>query len=116
MYPKKKTPKGKIENQARRGFLVGYDHVDGTKAYRVLSKNEIVISPHVEFLDKIDKGVLMPDVELLQDSTKHKIAEQPDEKGEDVEEEKAENDDDSPVDPQVDDLSDPSYHVTVTCH
>ena len=71
MYPKRKAPNGKLGKQAMKGFLVGYDDVDGTKAYRVLVGRKIIISPDVTFLDRIDKGTLMPDVSRLEDAGKH---------------------------------------------
>ena len=61
---RKQSPNKKIGRQDMKGIMVGYDDMDGTKAYRIYVPNlkKIVITPDVTFMDfKVITGKI-PDV------------------------------------------------------
>ena len=69
MYPKKKTPEGKIGEQSMNGIMVRYDDIDGTKAYRIFvpSIRKIVITSDVTFMDFKTTTEKVPDINILTD-------------------------------------------------
>ena len=69
MYPKGKAPSKKLGKQAMKGIMVGYDDVEGTKAYRIYVPDlkKIVITPDVTFMDFKASTGKVPDVTTLTD-------------------------------------------------
>ena len=65
----------KIGKQAMKGIMVGYDDMDGTKAYRIYVPNlkKIVITPDVTFMDFKATTGKIPDVSTLTDQLYNKL-------------------------------------------
>ena len=64
MYPKKKAPNKKLGAQGVEGIFVGYDDVNGTKAYRIFvpERRKVIITTDVTFLEGKKELQSTPDV------------------------------------------------------
>ena len=70
MYPKKKAPNKKLGEQAMKGVMIGYEDMDGTKAYRIFIPeiSKVIVTPDVTFMDfKITTTGKIADVNKLTD-------------------------------------------------